>query len=193
MQSALILAINAPPSPNENIGHDSDEMIVRVYGELRRLARSKMAGEKPQTLRATGLVHEAYLRLKEGGGTEPIWENERHFFRAAAEAMRRILIDRARARMALKRGGHLSRDDLSITKIVDPNGTGGDEEICAVSEALDAFTEADPETAELVRLKYFIGLSWEEIAELTGQSTRTLLRRWTYAKAWLRAAISTSQ
>ena len=166
-------------------------MILRVYGELRRLARAKMAGEKPQTLRATALVHEAYLRLKsEGGGEERLWENERHFFHAAAEAMRRVLIDRARARQALKRGGHLDREDLSITRIADPNEASGDDEIVAVSEALDAFTKADPETAELVRLKYFIGLSWEEIAELTGQSTRTLRRRWNYAKAWLRAAIN---
>ncbi|MCB1086386.1 MAG: sigma-70 family RNA polymerase sigma factor [Verrucomicrobiae bacterium] len=166
-------------------------MILQVYGELRRLARAKMSGEKPQTLRATALVHEAYLRLKESAGSgEKIWQNDRHFFYAAAEAMRRVLIDRARARMSLKRGGHLGRDDLSITAIVDPSSVGSDDEVVAVSEALDAFTKVDPETAELVRLKYFIGLSWEEIAELTGQSTRTLRRRWTYAKAWLRAAIS---
>lgn len=166
-------------------------MILRVYGELRHLARAKMAGEKPQTLRATALVHEAYLRLRNSadGDEKRTWKDERHFFHAAAEAMRRVLIDRARARQALKRGGHLDRDDLSITRIADPNGAGGDDEILAVSEALEAFTEADPESAELVRLKYFIGLSWEEIAELTGQSTRTLRRRWSYAKAWLKAAI----
>lgn len=165
-------------------------MILQVYGELRRLARAKMAGERPQTLRATALVHEAYLRLKESAGSEEkSWTNERHFFYAAAEAMRRILIDRARARNALKRGGHLDRDDLSITAIVDPTSASGEDEVVAIGEALDSFTKIDPESAELVRLKYFIGLSWEEIAELTGQSTRTLRRRWNYAKAWLRAAI----
>lgn len=180
---------NSPSESDANLSGDSDSGLVNsVYSELRVLARQKMRGEAPQTLSATSLVHEAWLRITEDGKlNQEEWKNRRHFFGAAAEAMRRILIDRGRAKQALKRGGDLERDDLAISKIaasVDetPNTV-------AVCEALENFAKVDAECAELVKLKFFVGMSWEEIAELTGESTRTVNRRWTYAKAWLYDAI----
>lgn len=158
-----------------------------VYDELRRLAQFKMASEAPQTLSATSLVHEAYLRLLGGEETRPlVWENRRQFLGAAAEAMRRILIDRARARSRIKRGGGLSREEQAITQIATPME---EEEIVEISDALELFSQHDPDCAEMVKLKYFVGLSWEEIAELTGNSTRTVRRRWAYARAWLFDAV----
>lgn len=143
--------------------------------------------EGPQTIGATALVHEAYLRLVNSEKTRPmVWENRRHFFGAAGEAMRRILIERARARNCLKRGGELSREELTISKIAAP---ANEDETTAISEAMEKFAEHDPECAELVRLKFFVGLDWEEIAELTGDSTRTIRRRWRFAKVWLQNAV----
>lgn len=166
-------------------------MIPLVYDELRKIAYQKVANEKSNTLGATALVHEAYLRLLDSEDTQPmIWKNRRQFFWAAAEAMRRILIERARARNRLKRGGGLSREDEAITQIPTPTT---DDEILAVSDALDRFSEVDPECAELVKLKYFVGITWEEIAELTGESTRTLRRKWSYARSWLFDEIENSK
>lgn len=163
-------------------------LVDSVYAELRVLAHQKMVGEAPQTLSATSLAHEAWLRIsKDGEVGQGEWKNRRHFFGAAAEAMRRILIDRARARQALKRGGDLEKVDLSITQIAAP--VDDTSNTVAVCEALEEFAKLDPECAELVKLKYFVGMSWEEIAELTGDSPRTVNRRWTYAKAWLYDAI----
>ena len=176
------------PDSDSSAGIDS-ALADSIYSELRLLARKKMVGEAPQTLSATALAHEAWLTLSEKGEADAgKWENRRHFFGAAAEAMRRILINRARAKAAIKRGGNMERADLAISQIAIPEGKDADE-ILAVCEAMDEFAKVDPECAELVRLKYIIGLSWEEISEMTETSTRTLRRRWTYAKAWLYEAL----
>ncbi len=155
------------------------------------MARGHMAGETgPQTLTATALVHEAWLRVSKEGG--PQWESRRHFFGAAAQAMRRILINRARDKARLKRGGgDLQRVDLDAlsdeaTVLMAP---APDDELLAVDEALDELTAEDPVAGEIVRLRYFAGLTWPEIAELTGLPLRELNRQWAYARAWLRAAI----
>ena len=158
------------------------ELLPLVYEELRKLAHAKMAGELPgHTLQATALVHEAYLRLV---GHEPrAWANRAHFFGAAAEAMRRILIDRARRRRALRHGGEHQHvpleDDLEIA------ASGDDEELLAVHEALEKFTTVDSQKAELVKLKYFAGLSTAEAAALLGISEPTAKRYWAFARAWL--------
>lgn len=138
----------------------------------------------PQTLSATSLVHEAYLRVsKEGEDGGKAWSGRRHFFGAAAEAMRRILIERARSRQRIKRGGDQDRVDLSVSQIVSP---AEDDQLLAVHEALEELEAADPESAELVKLRYFAGMSWEEISAATGTPNRTVRRRWTYAKSWLK-------
>lgn len=146
------------------------------------MAAQKMAREKPgQTIQATGLVHEAWLRLGNGN-----FNNRAHFFSAAAEAMRRILVERARRKEAGKRGaGEAQHVNLEDVEIVAP--TAKDEETLAVHEALDALAARDPEKAELVKLRYFVGLSFEEIAEVLGFSVTTARRSWSYARAWLQA------
>ncbi|HXP63115.1 MAG TPA: ECF-type sigma factor, partial [Dongiaceae bacterium] len=144
----------------------------------------KMAGEAPgQTLQPTALVHEAWLRL---AGAGQRWDGREHFFRAAAESMRRILVDRARQRAAEKRGDNPHRTELSDSKLapVQP-----DEQLLAVDEALDQFAVRDPVSAELVKLRYFVGLSMAEAAESLGLPLRAAERRWTFAKAWLRKRI----
>ncbi len=157
------------------------------------MARLKMASEPSQTIGATALVHEAWLRIGEGNdkGARQEFENRRHFFGAAAEAMRRILIDRARARTSQKRGGEFDRADEPVSQILAPGGD--DEDILAVNDAVEKFAKVDPECTELVKLKYFVGMTWEEIAELTGESTRTIRRRWAYAKSWLYEEIKKEQ
>ena len=159
----------------------TDELLPIVYEELRRLAAQKLSQEKPgQTLQATALVHEAYIRLV--GSQEPGWENRRHFFAAAAEAMRRILVERARAKMAVKRGGQRHRVDLDdIDLAVD----GSPEDCIALDEALDKLYARDRQKAELVKLRCFTGLSNEQAAEALGISARTAVRYWRYARAWL--------
>ena len=161
---------------------ERERLIPSIYQELRALARYHMGGEVgPQTFGATGLVHEVYLRLlKSTDGS--FWNDERQFFRVAGEAMRRILIERARAKNAKKRGRGLQREDYSESAFAVPLA---DDEILALDEALTQLSLVDRETSELVKLHYFVGLSWEEIAQITGLSTRTLLRRWTFARAWL--------
>ena len=161
----------------------SSELISQVYEELRHIARRQMAGESgPQTLSATALVHEAWLRV----GGEVRWQSRRHFFGAAAEAMRRILIDRARAKARIKRGGDWERSDLDGIEIAAPT-TG--EELLLLTEALEKLKQEDPMAAEIVSLRYFAGLKWGEIAEMTGLSERELGRQWEYARAWLRSEI----
>ncbi len=159
----------------------TDRLLPLVYEELRLLAAQRLSHEPPgQTLQATALVHEAYLRLV---GDEPrSWENRGHFFAAAAEAMRRILVERARARLRLKRGGNLQRvamegDDL-------PKGEPP-ETLLALDEALARFAEEDPVKAELVKLRYFAGLTIPQTAEALGISKATAERYWSYARAWL--------
>lgn len=159
-----------------------DRLLNFVYEELRQLALQKMANESNgMTLQPTALVHETYVRLFEGVA-QPSWENRRHFFGAAAETMRRILIDHARRRNRLKRGGDYSRTDLHSLDIqVNPRG----DELLALDEALERFTEEDPEKAELVKLRYFAGVTLEDAAEMLQISRATASRYWTYSRAWL--------
>jgi RNA polymerase sigma factor (TIGR02999 family) len=160
-------------------------LLVLVYSELRRLAAAKMAREAPgQTLQPTALVHEAWMRL---GGDGQRWENRAHFFGAAAEAMRRILIDRARRKLAARHGGGGEHVDLDEVEIAAP---AKDDELLAVHEALDALATHDARKAELVKLRYFAGLSIDEAANVLGISIPTAKRDWAYARAWLFRKIS---
>jgi len=160
----------------------AQELLPLVYGELRRLAACKMANEPPgQTLQPTALVHEAWLRLG-GGEVNPRWQNRAHFFAAAAEAMRRILIDNARRRRALRRGGDQERVDLEAADIAAP---GSDDELLEVHEALERFAQTEPAKAELVKLRYFVGLTITEAAQVLSISEPTAKRWWSYARAWL--------
>ncbi|MFO1514853.1 MAG: sigma-70 family RNA polymerase sigma factor [Verrucomicrobiota bacterium] len=157
------------------------ELIPIVYDELRRLAAQKLANEKPgQTLQATGLVHEAWIKLAES--TEQRWQNRRHFFAAAAEAMRRILIDRARKRKRTRHGHGLERIDLQQVEIAE---SSTDEQLLAVDEALQRLAAESPERAELVKLRYYVGLSIPEAAEALGISESTAKRQWNYVRLWL--------
>jgi RNA polymerase sigma factor (TIGR02999 family) len=159
----------------------ADELLPMVYEELRRLAASKMAREAPgQTLQPTALVHEAWLRLV--GGTAPQFNGRAHFFGAAAEAMRRILIDRARRKAAQRHGGGQERVDVDEVEIAAPIR---DEELLAVNEALDKFAALDAPKAELVKLRFFAGLTIEQAAAVLGISEPTANRWWAYARAWL--------
>jgi RNA polymerase sigma factor (TIGR02999 family) len=159
----------------------ADELLLLLYGELRKLAASKMARELPgQTLQPTALVHEAWLRLT---GKENIrWHGRAHFFGAAAEAMRRILVDNARRKHALRHGGGRQRVDIEEVEISAPEK---DDELLAMSESLEKFAAVDQAKAELVKLRYFAGLTIEESAEILGISVPTANRWWTYARAWL--------
>jgi len=165
------------------------ELLPLVYEELRQLARAKMANELPNhTLQATALVHEAYLRLV--GDEDPAWANRAHFFGAAAEAMRRILIDHARRRLAQRHGGGKERVPLDEISIAAP---GTDDELLAVHDALEKLAAHDAEKAELVKLKYFAGLTTEEAANVLGLSEPTAKRHWAYARAWLFREIRRAQ
>lgn len=167
----------------------AEQLLPLVYTELRRLATAKLAQEKPgQTLQATALVHEAYLRLI-GEEESQHWNSRNHFFAAAAEAMRRILVDAARRKSALKHGGQRSRELINESEIATAAPA---EEVLAVHEALDRLTVQDAVAAELVKLHYFGGFSLEEAAPLLGLSRATAYRRWTYARTWLRAALRDS-
>ena len=163
----------------------AEQLLPLVYDELRRLARSRMAAERPgHTLQPTALVHEAYLRLVGGGA--PAWEGRGHFFGAAAEAMRRILIERARRARRLKRGGDLRRVELDDQHSAD--GPRADE-VLAVDSALQRLEARDSAMAQVVKLRYFGGLTVDEAAQAMATSTRTVNRLWTAARAWLRAEI----
>ncbi|MCP5538800.1 MAG: sigma-70 family RNA polymerase sigma factor [Akkermansiaceae bacterium] len=161
----------------------AETFISSVYGELRQVARWKMANEAPQTIGATALVHEAWMRVSERGEISE-WKDRRAFFAAASEAMRRILIERARARATRKRGGNPVRVDLEAIEVPEE-----DRQIIAVGEALERFSQVDPEISELVKMKFFVGMTWEEIAAVTEIPERTLRRRWAYARSWLHEAI----
>jgi len=157
------------------------QLLPLVYTELRKLAAAKMARElSGQTLQPTALVHEAWLRVS--GPNQQSFQNRAHFFGAAAEAMRRILIDNARRKHALRHGGNLARVDIEETNIAAP---AGDDELLAVHEALDKLALEDKQKAELVKLRFFIGLSIEEASDVLGISAPTAKRWWAYAKAWL--------
>jgi RNA polymerase sigma factor (TIGR02999 family) len=160
----------------------ASQLLPLVYDELRRLAAQKLAHENPgQTLSATALVHEAYLRLV-GGDEEPHWGSRGHFFAAAAEAMRRILVEHARRKASRKRGGDRARADLDVGQLAAPELR---EDLLALDEALDQLAAADPEAARLVQLRYFAGLTLAEAAQVLGISARTADRLWAYARAWL--------
>ena len=159
----------------------AQKLLPLVYDELRRLAASRMAKERnDHTLQATALVHEAYLRLAEESHAE--WKNRGHYFAAAAETMRRILVDRARAKAAKKRGGHFSRVDLDDVQLAIE---ARPDILCAVSDAIDELTEIAPEKAELVKLRFFVGMTNQEAAEALGVSLVTVKRHWQFARAWL--------
>src|SRR5262245_2877648 len=164
----------------------ADELLPLVYEELRKLAAVKLAGERPgQTLQATALVHEAYVRLV-GKGNEVQWQGRGHFFAAAAEAMRRILVERYRRKQATRHGGNRQQVSLDEAEVEVP---GLDYDLLAVDEALDRLAAADPAVAELVKLRYFAGMTIQEAAQILGVSSRTANDYWTYAKAWLLRAI----
>jgi RNA polymerase sigma factor (TIGR02999 family) len=165
--------------------HAADQLLPLVYDELRRLAAQKLAQEKPgQTLQATALVHEAYVRLVDAEGRRP-WENRGHFFIAAAEAMRRILVESARRKRRLKHGGGRAREP----ELVDIAGPERPERILALDEALDRLAAANPRAAELVKLRYFASFSNAEAASLLGISPRKADQVWAYARAWLREEV----
>ena len=160
----------------------AEELLPLVYDELRRLAAQKMSAEAAgHTLQPTALVHEAWLRL--AGDAAPEFQNRAHFFGAAAEAMRRILIDRARRRSAAKRGGGAAPVDLDEIEIPAP--VADDDVLLQLNEALEKFAALDPRKAELVKLRYFVGLSFEEAAAALGIAVPTAKQWWAYARAWL--------
>jgi RNA polymerase sigma factor (TIGR02999 family) len=159
----------------------AEALLPLVYQELRRLAASKMANESPnQTLQPTALVHEAWLRLADS--TRQEWRGREHFFSAAAEAMRRILVENARRKLRLRHGGGLVRVDVDA---IDLPIAQDDEKCLRVHEALDRLAAADPRKAEVVKLRVFAGLQVQEIAALFNTSEKTVQRDWTFAKAWL--------
>jgi RNA polymerase sigma factor (TIGR02999 family) len=162
-------------------GTAAEEMLPLVYDELRKLAAQKLAGERPgHTLQPTALVHEAWLRVRALGKED--WQNRTQFFSTAAEAMRRILVDNARRKRAQRRGAGQAPVEFPEEGIAAPMD---DDRLLAVHEALDKLAARDPEKAELVKLRYFVGLSVEETAEVLGVSVPTTKRHWAYAKAWL--------
>lgn len=164
----------------------SERLLPIVYEELRKLAASRMAREQPgQTLQATALVHEAWLRLAKASNQH--WENRAHFFAAAAEAMRRVLIDRARGKQADKRGGHWERIDLAF---IDQPSEAPDDALLRVSEALELLAGEDGKAAQFVKLRFFAGLTVEEAALALGISDRTGRRYWRFARAWLHDHLS---
>jgi RNA polymerase sigma factor (TIGR02999 family) len=159
----------------------ADKLLPSVYGELRKLAASRMANEAPnQTLQPTALVHEAWLRIT--GNENVKWDGHAHFFGAAAEAMRRILIDKARRKRALRHGGGQQLIDLDDVDVASPTD---DDQLLAINDALDKLAAQNKLEAELVKLRYFVGLSLEEAAEVLGVSARTADNYWAHARAWL--------
>jgi len=167
----------------------SGEVLPLVYDELRRLAAQKMAHEAAgHTLQATALVHEAWMRL--GGNDVPCFQNRAHFFGAAAEAMRRILIEHARRRRAAKRGAGVEVVDLDGLEISSP--AADDDQLLAMNEALEKFAAVDARKAELVKLRYFVGLNFEEAAAALGIAVPTAKQWWAYSRAWLTVEMRSS-
>ena len=182
---AIVLSVDDVTRILEALGQGdptaADELLPLVYQELRKLAAHKMAGQAPgHTLQPTALVHEAWLRL---AGNEPgRFAGRAHFFAAAAEAMRHILIDSARRKRALRHGGGQARVDIESIEIA---ALANDDELLAVHEVLDKLAAESPQKAELVKLRYFVGMTFEEAAEALGISIATAKRHWAYARAWL--------
>jgi RNA polymerase sigma factor (TIGR02999 family) len=172
--------------------HAAEQLLPLVYEELRRLAAQKMAHEKPgQTLEATALVHEAYLRLA-GTDKPQRWDSRRHFFAAAAEAMRRILVEKARRKMSRKHGGGLSRQEADAD-LLFPANARDPVEVLSIQEVLDRLAEKSPRKAELVKLRYFLGCTIPEAAEILGIAPATAEEDWTYARAWLHRQLGHDQ
>jgi RNA polymerase sigma factor (TIGR02999 family) len=164
------------------------ELLPLVYDELRKLAKARLTQEKPgQTLQATALVHEAYLRLVDGNEPQR-WETRGHFFAAAAEAMRRILVDQARRKMSVKHGGEQNRVPLGDVELASEHDA---EELLSLDEALTQLVEANPNAARLVHLRYFAGLTMDQAAELLSISPRSAYHLWSYARAWLKQRMQT--
>ena len=175
------------PRSSRAIPLASEQLLPLVYDELRKLAAAKLAQEKPgQTLQATALVHEAYVRLVDVDKAQE-WDSRGHFFAAAAEAMRRILINRARDKKRAKRGGECHRVDLDHIEIALDTD---DEELIALDDALTQLAGEDPDAARLVNLRFFAGLTLRDAAVSLGLSQRTAERQWSYARAWLYARLS---
>ena len=169
--------------------HAADQLLPLVYDELRRLAAQKLAREAPgQTLQPTALVHEAWLRLV--GDGDPGWQNRAHFFGAAAEAMRRILVDRARRKHALRHGGSQVRVEMDETALQAP---ADDEKVLQVHDALEMLAVEDPQKAEIVKLRFFGGLSHEEIAQVLSVNEKTVRRHWEVAKVRLFQIVKAAQ
>jgi RNA polymerase sigma factor (TIGR02999 family) len=167
----------------ESDPHAAEQLLPLVYDELRKLAAHSLAHEKPgQTLQPTALVHEAYLRLVGADPKQP-WDSRGHFFAAAAEAMRRILVEQARRKGRIRHGGGLRRVDLHDAAMATP---AEDEQVLLLDEALTRLAAARPQAAELVQLRFFSGLTVEEAATMLGLSPRTARRLWVFARAWLR-------
>jgi RNA polymerase sigma factor (TIGR02999 family) len=162
--------------------HAAEQLLPLVYDELRKLAAAKLAQEKPgQTLQATALVHEAYLRLVDVDRPQQ-WDGCKHFLAAAAEAMRRILVDNARRKQSIKRGGELVRHDLDGIEMSSPQIS---EDLLALDEALEKLAHTEKQAAELVKLRYFAGLTAREAADILGISVRTADRLWAFGRSWL--------
>ncbi len=167
--------------------HAAAELLPLVYDELRRLAAQKLARERPgQTLQATDLVHAAYVRLV-GKDADRHWDGRNHFYAAAAEAMRRILVENARRKQGPRRGGHLHRVDADLDLVTDD---GGSVDLIALDEALSELARESPARAELVKLRFFAGMTVPEAAQALGISVATAERYWTYARTWLYARLS---
>ncbi len=178
-RSVVTRMIEAVGQGDPQAAHD---LLPIVYDELRRLAAQRLAHEKPgQTFEATALVHEAYLRLV-GSDPERPWNGRGHFFSAAAEAMRRILVENARRKHRVRHGGGVDRIDLDR---IDLAADDAPDELLALNEALDRLADLEPTAAEVVKLRYFVGLTIEETASVLDVSVRTANRHWAYARAWL--------
>lgn len=185
--SELTLALQSIDQPE---GHAAEEVLPLVYDDLRRQAGAQMARESAgQTLQATALVHEAWLRIV-GNGHHQRWQNRAHFFGAAAEAMRRILIENARRKARLKRGGNPLRLDIDEVELAD---TTPEEKVLLINEAVEKLEAQDPERARVVVLKFFGGFTNHEVAASLGVTERTIERHWAFAKAWLFDAIRAAQ
>lgn len=170
--------------------HAAEELLTLVYQELRRIAAAKMASEPAgHTLQATALVHEVWLRLMATGA--PKFEGRAHFFAAVAEAMRRILIESARRRTAKKREGEAG-EPMDLAEVLEVPAAAPAEELLAIHEALDALSAQDPQAADLVKLRYFVGMTMDEAAAALDIPLRTAERLWNYARAWLRRRITHS-
>jgi RNA polymerase sigma factor (TIGR02999 family) len=176
---------------DEGDPHAAAQLLPLVYDELRKLAAQKLAQEKPgQTLQATALVHEAYLRLVGPGDDAPHWHNRRHFLAAAAEAMRRILIDNARRKQSCKHGGDWQRQPVDADALAAPEPNL---DLLALDAALVRLAEADPLKAKLVELRYFGGLTGDQAAAVLGISTSSADRHWVYTRAWLRRELGLTE